>query len=315
MDAIVANAQIARHTLSWDDVRGAAEAMLRSLSTPERNAARLAGIYGIPHGGTYAAMVLADIAGWRLCCRPEGAAMLVDDLIDSGETVRRFSRYGARILTLYRKSNAPPSDTGGLVQDGWLVFPWEAEREETEPTDAVVRLLQFIGEDPKRDGLRDTPRRVVKALAEMTSGLLEDPLEPLRTVFTLESGHADNMIALRNIPFSSLCEHHLLPFTGCATVAYIPNGDRVVGLSKLARSFDILARRPQVQERLTAQTAQAIQTALTPRGVGVIVRAAHECMSCRGIRKSGAEMVTSHLIGALATDPSCRAEFMDLARA
>lgn len=177
------------------------------------------------------------------------------------------------------------------------------------PEDHYRNILESIGEDPYRDGLRDTPKRVVKALKEMTHGYLLDPSAILSTTFDVTY---DQLVVVRDVPFTSLCEHHVLPFTGYATVGYIP-GDRVVGLSKLARLVDCFASRLQVQERMTNQIAEAIQQHLNPGGVGVMVRATHSCMASRGIKKHG-EMVTSCLLGAIRTEPDARAEFLELAR-
>jgi len=174
---------------------------------------------------------------------------------------------------------------------------------------AVSTLLRLIGEDPERDGLQRTPARVVKAWREMTSGYQEDPHEILKTTFEV---HYDQMVVLDSIPFVSLCEHHVLPFTGVARVGYVPSKDgHVVGISKLARLVECFARRLQVQERLTQQVANAVHEILKARGTGVVIRAAHECMSCRGVKKH-ASMVTSCLRGDMRTDGSMRAEFLAL---
>lgn len=181
-----------------------------------------------------------------------------------------------------------------------------------QPTDAVVRLLEHVGEDPTRPGLADTPDRVLRSLAEMTSGYHDDPAAILARQFPDDY---DEMVVVRGVEFHSLCEHHLLGFAGTATVGYLPApGKGVVGLSKLARLVDCFARRLQVQERLTTQVADAIEQHLQPSGVGVVVAARHSCMGCRGVRKPGAEMVTSALRGAMRTQPETRAEFLALAR-
>lgn len=172
---------------------------------------------------------------------------------------------------------------------------------------AVRDLLVSLGEDPDRDGLVDTPARVVRALRELTMGSYEDPADILSTTFAVD---CDELVVVRDIPFASLCEHHLLPFTGTATVGYLP-GERVVGLSKIARLVACFARRLQVQERMTVEIAEAMLTNLNPRGVGVVVEARHSCMSVRGVRSSGS-MVTSSLLGRLRTNPSARAEFLNL---
>lgn len=173
---------------------------------------------------------------------------------------------------------------------------------------AVREILAAIGEDPNRDGLLDTPGRVARMYAEICGGLHEDPASHLTRQF--EADH-DEMILVRDIPLYSLCEHHLIPFLGKAHVGYIPNEDGcITGLSKLARVVDGYARMPQVQERLTTQIADAIEGALNPRGVLVVVEAEHLCMSMRGIRKPGANTVTSAVRGLFRTDIATRAEAM-----
>lgn len=173
--------------------------------------------------------------------------------------------------------------------------------------EAVRTLLTMIGEDPDREGLVKTPERVCKALTEMTAGYALDPAEVLATTF----GECyDEMVVLKDYPFVSLCEHHLLPFAGVAKVAYIPV-DRVVGLSKLGRLVDCFARRLQIQERLTKQIGEALDETLTPRGAAVVLTATHQCMAYRGVNKSGS-MVTSYLSGVFRDDGVARAEFLSL---
>ena len=174
---------------------------------------------------------------------------------------------------------------------------------------AVHDLLVAIGENPDRDGLRDTPQRVARAYREIFAGLWQEPEDVLTTVFDL--GH-DEMVLVKDIEVRSMCEHHLVPFTGVAHVGYIPSQDgRITGLSKLARLVDVYARRPQVQERMTTQVADSLMRILDPRGVIVVVECEHQCMSMRGIRKPGATTVTSAVRGQL-RDPVTRAEAMSL---
>jgi GTP cyclohydrolase I len=173
---------------------------------------------------------------------------------------------------------------------------------------AVREILAAIGEDGERDGLKDTPARVARLYAEVCSGLHQEPAHHLSTTF--EAGH-DEMVMVRDIPLYSLCEHHLIPFLGKAHVAYIPNGTgRVTGLSKLARLVDGYAKRPQVQERLTRQIADAIEAELEPQGVLVVIEAEHLCMSMRGVRKPGASTVTSSVTGIFRDNVATRAEAM-----
>jgi GTP cyclohydrolase IA len=175
----------------------------------------------------------------------------------------------------------------------------------------VEALLQLCGDDPRREGLRNTPKRVVKAMLEMTAGMREgSPQSVLGTTF--ERDGYNEMVVKRGIPFTSLCEHHLMAFSGSAAIGYVP-GDRVVGLSKLSRLLDLFASRLQLQERLTVQVADAIVEYLVPRGVGVVLVAEHGCSTCRGVRKAGAEMVTSALRGVMMERPEVRAEFLRLA--
>jgi GTP cyclohydrolase IA len=173
---------------------------------------------------------------------------------------------------------------------------------------AVREVLAGVGEDPDREGLRDTPDRVARMYAEIFSGLLEDPGEHLTATF--EADH-DELVLVRDIQLYSVCEHHLLPWTGKAHVAYIPGDDgRVTGLSKLARLVEGYAKRPQVQERLTAQVADTLVRVLSPRGVLVVVEAEHLCMSMRGVQKSGATTVTSAVRGHFLTSAAARAEVL-----
>jgi GTP cyclohydrolase I len=175
---------------------------------------------------------------------------------------------------------------------------------------AVREILIAIGEDPDRDGLRRTPRRVAEMYAEIFSGLREDPSQHL--IVTFEANH-DEMVMVRDIPLYSACEHHLVPFHGRAHVAYIPGDDgRITGLSKLARLVDGFAKRPQVQERLTTQIADAIVEVLQPRGAFVMIEAEHLCMSMRGVRKPGTLTVTSAVRGLFKDNPATRAEVMAL---
>ncbi len=175
---------------------------------------------------------------------------------------------------------------------------------------AVRELLLALGEDPDREGLRDTPARVARAYAELTAGLRMQPEDVLSTTFDL--GH-DEMVLVRDIELWSMCEHHLVPFTGVAHVGYIPAvSGKITGLSKLARLVDLYAKRPQVQERLTTQIADALVRILEARGVIVVIEAEHLCMTMRGVKKAGARTITSAVRGTMLSDPSTRAEAMAL---
>lgn len=175
---------------------------------------------------------------------------------------------------------------------------------------AYRTVLRWIGEDPNRDGLRETPARVTRALDEFFSGYAQDPVEILQKTFEETEGY-DEMIVLRGVRFESHCEHHMAPIIGQAWVAYVPNG-RVVGISKLARIVDVYAKRLQIQEKLTAQIANTIDEVLKPQGVGVIVRASHHCMTTRGIHKDGTDLVTSRMLGCFRDNPITRQEFLKM---
>jgi GTP cyclohydrolase I len=186
-----------------------------------------------------------------------------------------------------------------------------ARRPSRAAAEAAVRtLLEWAGDDPSREGLRATPGRVARAFEEFFQGYDVDPALLLQRTFAEVEGY-DEMVVLRGIPFESHCEHHLVPIIGRAHVAYLP-AERVVGISKLARLVEAYARRLQIQERMTAQIANTLDEVLRPRGVAVVIEAAHQCMTTRGVHKPGAAMVTSRMIGAFRTDPATRREFLGM---
>ncbi|CUW48133.1 GTP cyclohydrolase I FolE [Novacetimonas hansenii] len=181
-------------------------------------------------------------------------------------------------------------------------------REEAE--DAVRTLLRWAGEDPRREGLHDTPSRVVRSYEEFFCGYAEDPVDLLTRTFS-EVEDYDEMVLLRDIRFESHCEHHMVPIIGVAHVAYLPR-KRVVGISKLARVVDAYAKRFQIQERLTAQIANTINDVLQPRGVGVVIEASHQCMTTRGVHRPGVSMVTSRMLGTFRSNSDTRREFLSI---
>jgi GTP cyclohydrolase IA len=174
--------------------------------------------------------------------------------------------------------------------------------------EAVRTLIRWAGDDPEREGLVGTPGRVVRSFEEFFSGYDEDPVAILQRTFEETNGY-DEMVVLRDIRFESHCEHHMVPIIGRAHIAYLPR-QRVVGISKLARVLEVYSRRLQIQEKLTAQIATTINEVLQPKGVGVVVDAAHQCMTTRGVHKPGMSMVTSHMIGTFRSDPRTRREFL-----
>jgi GTP cyclohydrolase I len=316
-------------TLTWEDVerlvlklneRIEIETMVETLN---RDGLAI-GLYGIPRGGSIvAAMLACSFPGYQLVDDIMFAGVVVDDLVDSGRTAERAALaieggdYGcdAYFDALIRKPHSPKERAPEAKEiDDWVVFPWEltmGDDSEQSAEDAVVRIIERVGEDPTREGLIETPKRVVKAFAEMTEGYRVDPME-LCKVFYEEN--ADEMVVLQNIDFVSLCEHHLLPFTGTISVGYIPAEGRVIGLSKIARIVHAFSRRFQVQERLTHQVASFLMDhpELRPLGAGAVVKGVHSCMTCRGVREQGATMVTSATYGVIREDAG-RSEFLRLA--
>lgn len=320
-----------RVLLGAQDIEAAALALAQSVAntidvvagvrgaTGDRN--RVWSIFGIPRGGIPAAALFAarlQEFGFRtmLTDRCDRADIIVDDIYDTGETMKRFRAINptAMLAVLYARETKNHTPAGmevhaGCFKEGWLVFPWERDGANDESaTDIVTRLLCFIGEDPARGGLVETPRRVLKAWEFWTSGYQREPGQVLK-VFEDGAERVDEMVAVCRIPLYSHCEHHLAPFFGVAHVAYIPNG-KIVGLSKLSRLVDIFARRLQVQERLTNQIADALDEHLKPKGVGVMIECRHMCMESRGVCQQGHATRTSALRGVIKTDAAARAEFL-----
>ena len=266
-------------------------------------------LFGVPRGGIPVAYAVArHLALAEVVDDPSIAHAILDDIIDSGETVDRYrkSHPGVPFYALYNK-RLQPSDAAL----GWLAFPWEGEDPAGGIEDNIRRLLQFIGEDPTREGLAETPARVAKAWRFWSKGYGEDPKEVLKC-FEDGAEYYDEMILQRNIQFYTHCEHHMAPFFGVAHIAYIPGlKRRIVGLSKLARVLDIFARRLQVQERLTQQVADTLmKSALEPKGVAVSITATHFCMASRGVEKQGTITTTNALRGVFKDNDAARAEFL-----
>lgn len=283
------------------------------LIPPPANGIRVAPvikIYGVPRGGIPVTYLLKAQGPNHIVIvdNPLEADIIVDDIIDSGSTRDNFTAITNKpFYALIDKITNP---------DGkWYVFPWEEKAGEEEGVEAnVTRILQYIGEDPARGGLIETPKRFSKALGEWFSGYnySEEDIKNLLKVFEDGADNYDQMVIVKDIPIYSKCEHHVADIFGTATIAYIPNG-KIVGLSKLSRLADVFARRLQVQERLTGQIADSLQKHLNPLGVGVIIRARHMCMESRGLCQQGHHTISIALRGVLKEDAAARAEFMSLA--
>lgn len=261
--------------------------------------------YAIPRGGIPAAYLIGQHCDITMTDDPQKAKIFIDDLIDSGATKTKYLKINPRAgyFVLVNKIKEKRSD--------WIVFPWE-KNETQSITDNIIRLLQFIGENPEREGLLETPERVVKAWKLWFSGYKTNPASIMKC-FTDGGEHYDQMILVKDIPFYSHCEHHIAPFFGTATIAYIPK-EKIIGLSKLSRLLDIYARRLQVQERLTEQITAALEEHLKPQGSACLIKARHMCMESRGIQKQGHVTITSSLKGVFLTKPEAREEFMMLAK-
>ena len=213
-----------------------------------------------------------------------------------------MSRHNEHVSVEHREQGSLDGETDSSPHDG----PFRVDQPRIEH--AVREILAAVGEDPQREGLRDTPARVARMYAELFSGLRDDPRRHLRKFFTEAY---DEMVLVRDISFHSMCEHHMLPFSGKAHIGYVPNG-RVVGLSKLARVVEDISRRPQVQERMTEQVANLLIEELDVKGVAVVIEAVHSCMTVRGVRKPGSVCVTSAMKGIFRSNLSSRSEVMTL---
>ena len=287
---------------------------IRDLSEYCRESIAALGLFGkkcypIPRGGIPAAYAIQDreYCPFTIVDKPEDADFFIDDIIDSGSTMRKYcDEYNGRpFIALIDK-------TAGMYLDEWVVFPWEVSKHGDESgEDIVVRLLQYVGENPERGGLLETPKRVLKAWKHWCGGYEMDAKSILKTFEDGAEG-CDEMV-VRVVPFYSHCEHHLAAIIGHAVVAYIPN-KKIVGLSKIDRVVDMFARRLQVQERLTNQIAEAIQENLEPKGVAVWVNARHLCIESRGVRNQNSATDSLALRGVFKEDPRTRSEFLAVAR-
>ena len=272
--------------LTWEDIISRIEYIKKKNKITSKTK-----IFGVPKNG----MIVASFFGCKNVYNPKDADIIVDDIIDSGKTKKKYRKMfpKKKFIVLFEK------DKKGT----WINFPYE-KNSESDYQDLVVRLLQVIGEDPNREGLLDTPRRYLDAFKEFLS-----PPEFNMTTFDVEN--TDEMIVQLDIPFYSFCEHHVLPFFGKGYIAYVPN-KKIVGLSKLARTLETFSRRLQNQERITNQVAQYLQANLKAKGVAVVLKARHMCMEMRGVKTSDTHTITSKLLGSFKSDERTRAEFLNL---
>ena len=307
-------------------------------------------VIGIPRGGLFAAQLVAESFRLKTAVRPKvftpkehpviydgrARSVVVDDIYDTGKTISPYLGGVHQCMVLLATARTvDKADKEGIIYGavslgGWTVFPWETN-EAAGPEDAVVRILQYLGLDPSKESLRDTPRRLLSWLSDFKEG---QPLGSELTTFTGES--YDEMVVVKDIPFVSLCEHHLLPFTGRAAVAYIPAtpalspslvadsaanaadgsdmGGPILGLSKLARIVQWRAKRATVQERLTKEIMEEVSRAAGTPHVAVVLEAEHSCMTLRGAKAHGSTTLTSAMSGAFRDEGSTRSEFLSFAR-
>lgn len=289
--------------LTWGETRERSQKICTDILT-QKIATDLI-LYGIPRGGIYPALMVAGMLE-KFCPLtedPKIATVFIDDIVDTGKTMYRYKEEFPSI-PFYSLVNTHAKNGD---RKGWYVFPWERMGNEQEgPTENIVRLLEFIGEDPEREGLKETPQRVIRSYKTLFAGYEQDPQDVLKV---FEDGACDEMVLLKNIEFTSCCEHHMLPFTGMAHIAYIPDG-KIIGVSKLARILEIYSRRLQIQERIGEQITKCLMEHLQPKGAACVLEAKHLCMTCRGVQKQDSIMVTSSLKGVFIEKPETREEFM-----
>lgn len=253
-------------------------------------------VWGVPRGGTFIAMMLQNLRLAKMVDTEEQADLIVDDLVDSGRTMAKYNKENKDFWAPIVKENTE-----------WIEFPWEQKADEDHET-IIVRYIEAIGDDPKREGVLETPKRVVKSWKELYSGYTDDAGKHLSKCFDSTS---KEMVICKDIEFYSMCEHHMIPFVGKAHIGYIPDG-KVVGLSKLARTIEVFARRLQIQEQLCEQVADAMVKYIPNiKGCAVVMESKHFCMCSRGVGKQNSQMITSSLRGHF-TDSDVRKEFLSL---
>jgi len=292
--------------LSWADVHSLGVSLCEKILDCLDHTTEEVKIYPVPRGGIYVAIMLQhlinaeeQIDNWTIVESASEATIFVDDIIDTGSTMQYYERKYSHI----------PFFALVLKEDNeWVSFPWERMTKDNGPVDNVRRLLEYIGEDPKREGLVETPKRVIRSYETLFGGYKQKPEDVLKI---FEDGACNEMVLLKDVEFTSFCEHHILPFFGKAHIAYIPDG-RVIGISKLARILEIYARRLQIQERIGQQITDCLMKFLKPKGAACVLEAQHACMVCRGVQKQNSVMMTSSLTGVFLEHAQTRSEFFSM---
>jgi len=292
--------------LSWADVHSLGVSLCEKILDCLDHTTEEVKIYPVPRGGIYVAIMLQhlinaeeQIDNWEIVESTSEATIIVDDIIDTGSTMQYYERKYSHI----------PFFALVLKEDNeWVSFPWERMTKDNGPVDNVRRLLEYIGENPKREGLLETPNRVIRSYETLFGGYKQKPEDVLKI---FEDGACNEMVLLKDVEFTSFCEHHILPFFGKAHIAYIPDG-RVIGISKLARILEIYARRLQIQERIGQQITDCLMKFLKPKGAACVLEAQHACMVCRGVQKQNSVMMTSSLTGVFLEHAQTRSEFFSM---
>jgi len=306
-----------KENLSWDDVNARALVVAQMLQNSDRRNEgeadqHIFSLYGIPRGGIFAALLVSG----ALCElgihnvieeEPQDANVYIDDVIDTGATLHHYNTtYGIRpFFALVDKR-----ERGIYFKGKWITFPWERATSDEGPVENVRRLIEYIGDDPEREGLIETPKRVIESYKKLFGGYGQKPKDIIKV---FENDNYDEMIVVKNIEFYSTCEHHMLPFYGKAHIAYIP-AQKIIGISKLARILEIYARRLQIQERLCQQVTEAIDNLIRPFGSACILEAQHFCMTARGIEKQSSIVTTSSLTGSFKNSTETRDELINIIR-
>jgi len=298
--------------LSWEEIDERAEQLALTISKTKRRLPLY--IYPVPRGGIPAALIVRNkLENLNhpsiLVEKFANSNLIIDDIINSGKTRNQFCdeiEDENNFFALINKQTPQDKDIG------WVIFPWERMNNEGEgqgPVENIRRLLEYIGEDPERDGLKETPERVLNSYEKLYEGYSQNA-DDLVKVFNQK---CDEIILLKNIEFYSTCEHHMLPFFGKAHIAYIPQ-NKVIGISKLARILEMFSRRLQIQERICNQVTETIKRILNPQGCACILEAQHFCMTSRGVEKQHSIVVTSSLKGVFLEKSTARAELMSMVK-
>ena len=292
--------------LSWNDVKERAEHvanLIIKVAVPNE----IIIIYGVPRGGIQAALLLCERlkAMGRITdlkTKPENANFIIDDIISTGKTRDKFvDNYTNQFYALVDKTKKDH-------QQIWISFPWERMLNDDGPIDNIRRLIEYIGDDPNREGLKETPERVIRSYEKLYGGYKQRPADIIKV---FEDDTCDEMVIVKDIEFYSTCEHHMLPFFGKAHIAYIPD-KKLIGISKLVRILEIYTRQLSIQERICQQVTEVLQGMLNPLGAACVLEAQHFCMTARGVEKQNSIMVTSSLTGVFKESTETRNEFLKM---